>query len=62
VFAALGRLSLRQRQAVTLRDWAGFETEEVASMLGMSASTVRVHLARGRAALRETLGVREPDA
>ena len=62
VFAALGRLSLRQRQAVTLRDWAGFETDEVASMLGMNASTVRVHLARGRAALRETLGVREPEA
>lgn len=62
VFAALARLSLRQRQAVTLRDWAGFETDEVASMLGVSASTVRVHLARGRASLRETLGVREPEA
>ena len=62
VFAAPGRLSLRQRQAVTLRDWAGFETEEVSSMLGMSASTVRVHLARGRAALRGTLGVKEPQA
>lgn len=62
VFAALARLSLRQRQAVTLRDWAGFETDEVASMLGMSASTVRVHLARGRASLRVTLGVKEPEA
>ena len=29
VFAALARLSLRQRQAVTLRDWAGFETDEL---------------------------------
>ena len=62
VFAALALLSVRQRQAVTLRDWAGFETDEVASMLGTSASTVRVHLARGREALRETLGVKEPDA
>ncbi|MGZ8583748.1 MAG: sigma-70 family RNA polymerase sigma factor [Actinomycetota bacterium] len=62
VFAALARLSLRQRQAVTLRDWAGFETDEVASMLGMSASTVRVHLARGRASLRVTFGVKEPEA
>ena len=57
-----GQLSLRQRQAVTLRDWAGFETDEVASMLGLRASTVRVHLARGRASLRETLGVKEPEA
>lgn len=31
-------------------------------MLGMSASTVRVHLARGREALRETLGVQEQEA
>ena len=62
VFAALALLSVRQRQAVTLRDWAGFETDEVALMLGTSASTVRVHLARGREALRETLGVKEPDA
>ena len=62
VFAALGRLSLRQRQVVALRDWAGFETDEVASMLGMSASTVRVHLARGRASLRETLDVKEQEA
>jgi RNA polymerase sigma-70 factor, ECF subfamily len=62
IFAALSGLSVRQRQAVTLRDWAGFETEEVASMLGMSASTVRVHLARGRAALRDALGVKEEEA
>ena len=62
VFAALGRLSLRQRQVVALRDWAGFETDEVASMLGMGASTVRVHLARGRASLRETLDVKEQEA
>jgi RNA polymerase sigma factor (sigma-70 family) len=61
VFAALALLSVRQRQAVTLRDWAGFETDEVAAMLGTNASTVRVHLARGREALRETLGVKEPD-
>jgi len=62
VFAALALLSVRQRQAVTLRDWAGFETDEVASMLGTSASTVRVHLTRGREALRATLGVKEPEA
>jgi RNA polymerase sigma factor (sigma-70 family) len=61
VFAALGRLSVRQRQAVVLRDWAGFETEEIAQMLGMKASTVRVHLARGRETLRSMLTVKEEE-
>jgi DNA-directed RNA polymerase specialized sigma24 family protein len=42
-----------------LRDWAGFETDEVARMLGTKESTVRVHLARGRAALRSALTVEE---
>jgi RNA polymerase sigma-70 factor, ECF subfamily len=61
VFAALALVSLRQRQAVVLRDWAGFETAEVAEMLGMKPSTVRVHLMRGREALRERLAVKEND-
>jgi RNA polymerase sigma factor (sigma-70 family) len=61
VFSALAQLSVRQRQAVVLRDWAGFETDEVAEMLGMKASTVRVHLMRGREALRERLAVKESD-
>ena len=59
VTAALRRLPLRQRQSVVLRDWAGLETAEVARILGTKESTVRVHLARGRAALRETLTVEE---
>jgi RNA polymerase sigma-70 factor (ECF subfamily) len=50
---------LRQRQSVVLRDWAGFETSEVARILGTKESTVRVHLTRGRAALREVLTVEE---
>lgn len=59
VTEALKELPLRQRQAVVLRDWAGLETAEVAHILGTKESTVRVHLARGRAALRETLTVEE---
>jgi RNA polymerase sigma factor (sigma-70 family) len=59
VIDALRSLPLRQRQSVVLRDWAGFETSEVARMLGMKESTVRVHLARGRAALRDALMVEE---
>jgi RNA polymerase sigma factor (sigma-70 family) len=59
---ALAELPLRQRQAVVLRDWAGFETSEVARMLGTKESTVRVHLARARERLRESLTVNEePD-
>jgi RNA polymerase sigma-70 factor, ECF subfamily len=59
VVDALRGLPIRQRQSVVLRDWAGFETSEVARMLGTKESTVRVHLARGRAALREALVVEE---
>jgi RNA polymerase sigma-70 factor (ECF subfamily) len=58
---ALRGLPLRQRQSVVLRDWAGFETSEVARILGTRESTVRVHLARGRAALREVLRVEESE-
>jgi RNA polymerase sigma factor (sigma-70 family) len=59
VMAALAGLPLRQRQSVVLRDWAGFDTSEVAGMLGAKESTVRVHLARGRATLRAALSVEE---
>jgi RNA polymerase sigma factor (sigma-70 family) len=58
---ALRALPLRQRQSVVLRDWAGFESGEVARMLGTKESTVRVHLARGRSALRDVLTVEERD-
>jgi RNA polymerase sigma factor (sigma-70 family) len=61
VFRALQTLPLRQRQAVVLRDWAGYETDRVAEMLGTHESTVRVHLARGRASLRTALNVEEEE-
>jgi RNA polymerase sigma factor (sigma-70 family) len=59
VFAALGRLPVRQRQVIVLRDWAGFGTGEVARIIGARESTVRVHLARGRATLRAALSVED---
>lgn len=59
LFGALAGLPVRQRQAVVLRDWAGFEAGEVASMLGIRQSTVRVQLARGRESLRQALSVEE---
>jgi RNA polymerase sigma factor (sigma-70 family) len=52
---ALGELSPRQRAVVMLVDMLQFRTEEVASILGSRPSTVRVHLARARAHLREEL-------
>ncbi|HEX9375569.1 MAG TPA: sigma-70 family RNA polymerase sigma factor [Actinomycetota bacterium] len=62
VTKALLALPLRQRQSVVLRDWAGFETAQVARLLGIRESTVRVHLARARERLRQSLSVedREP--
>ncbi len=47
---ALSRLTPRQRQAVVLCDLHGFTAPEAATMIGCSASTIRVQrfLARGR--------------
>ena len=59
VWRALATLSVRQRQTVVLRDWAGYETKELAEMLGIRESTARVHLARGREGLRRSLVVEE---
>jgi RNA polymerase sigma factor (sigma-70 family) len=59
VVRSLFGLSTRQRQVVVLRDWAGMETSEVAEVLGLAESTVRVHLARGRTALRDVLRKQE---
>jgi RNA polymerase sigma-70 factor (ECF subfamily) len=59
VFGALAGLPLRQRQALVLRDWAGFSVADVARMLGVRESTVRVHLARARQALRDHLTIEE---
>jgi RNA polymerase sigma-70 factor, ECF subfamily len=59
VWEALAGLSLRQRQTLVLRDWAGYSTNEVAAMLGIAEPTVRVHLTRGREQLRQVLKVQE---
>ena len=54
--AALPRLPKRQRQAVTLRYLGGLTDMEVAEALGISAGSVKTHIHRGLAALRERLG------
>lgn len=52
---ALATLSLRQRAAVVLHHLEGLSIEEVATELKVTAGTVKTHLHRGRAALRELL-------
>jgi RNA polymerase sigma factor (sigma-70 family) len=61
ILRVLGQLPVRQRQAVVLRDWAGMQTSEVAKLLGVRDSTVRVHLARGRDSLRTAFRVEGAD-
>ena len=55
VVAALGALSPRQRACVVLADYVGLDSEEIGTVLGMRAGTVRVHLTRGRRSLRQRL-------
>lgn len=52
---ALAALSPRQRAAVVLTDLLGYPSEEAARMLGIRASTVRMHTSRAHAALKETM-------
>ena len=52
IFQALARLSPRQRACVILRYHAGYRAAEIASILGLSPSTVRVHLLQARRRLR----------
>ncbi|PYQ13322.1 MAG: RNA polymerase sigma factor SigM [Acidobacteria bacterium] len=53
--AALQRLTPLQRAVFTLREMDGLSTGEAASVLGLEAGTVRVHLHRARLRLRALL-------
>jgi RNA polymerase sigma-70 factor, ECF subfamily len=55
VDAAVRRLPRRQQQAVVLYYFADLSVAEVGSVLGLSAGTVKAHLAAARARLRELL-------
>ncbi len=55
LMTAIGTLPPQQRAALVLRHYAGYETREVARIIGTSQATVRVHLSRGRKRLRELL-------
>jgi RNA polymerase sigma factor (sigma-70 family) len=57
----LRMLPPNQRAAVVLRHYAGYGTDEIASILGSGRATVRVHLSRGRKRLRQLLEEEERD-
>jgi RNA polymerase sigma-70 factor (ECF subfamily) len=54
--AALAQLSPKQRGAVVLHHAADYPLKDVAAILGTTQAAVKVHLARGRARLRDLLG------
>lgn len=54
--AALRQLPRRQCEAIVLRYLLEFSEAEVAAALGVSRGTVKTHLHRGMAAMRERLG------
>jgi RNA polymerase sigma-70 factor, ECF subfamily len=56
VMRAMAGLSDRQRASVVLTDLLEFSSEEAGRMLGMTASTVRSHVARAHVSLRTTMG------
>jgi RNA polymerase sigma factor (sigma-70 family) len=55
VVAAVRNLSFRQKGVVFLTYWTGMTPPEVAAALGIGEGSVRRHLARARARLREVL-------
>ncbi len=56
IWQAVETLSPQQRAAVTLQYREGLATKEIASVLNTSEATVRVHLHRAFAALRQRVG------
>ena len=56
VARALAKLTRRQRAAIVLTEFLGFDSEDAGRALGVKPVTVRVLASQGRAALREALG------
>lgn len=55
VLAAVDKLSVQQRASVVLTYWEDLKPAEVATRLGISEGSVKRHLARARARLKELL-------
>jgi RNA polymerase sigma-70 factor, ECF subfamily len=58
---ALARLSRRQRQAVVLHYYLGYDLKGVARLMGIGEGTAKSTLHRAREALARTLRVKEGD-
>jgi RNA polymerase sigma-70 factor (sigma-E family) len=56
LFEALGRLPVRERQALALQAIAGLSVAEIAAELSVPPGTVKSWLSRGRARLARELG------
>ena len=57
--AALAQLSAKRRAVMVMRELEDRDTADIATLLGMSAVTVRWHLSQGRQQLRNVLGGEE---
>jgi RNA polymerase sigma-70 factor (ECF subfamily) len=57
--AALEHVSPKQRACIVLVDYADMDAASASAVLGMAEATVRVHLLRGRRALRARLDLPE---
>jgi RNA polymerase sigma-70 factor (sigma-E family) len=55
LMVALQRLPVRQREVIALRIFLDLDTAGTAKVLGIAAGTVKVHLSRGLATLRDDL-------
>jgi RNA polymerase sigma-70 factor (ECF subfamily) len=56
VVHAIRRLSARQRECLVLRFYDDLGDGEIAETLGLSVTSVRTHLRRGKASLKKGLG------
>lgn len=60
VLQALQQLDEPFRTAVVLRDYSGFDYQQIAETLNIAIGTVRSRIARGRSKLAETLIAQDP--
>lgn len=56
VVAAMGRLPVEQREAVTLRYWEGMDYQEMSRLTGVSEVALYQRVSRALKAMRKTLG------
>ncbi len=59
LYIALGKLPLKQREAIVLFELSGFKLEEIRKLQGGSLSGVKTRLKRAREKLREILSDKE---